>query len=191
MWKILLTALLTFISTELDDFFVFVVLFGRCKNNQKVWAVVGQIVSLAAVTVLCAFVAHYLEKIPSEYLRFCGIIPVLLGIKAFFDKDDEEKQEENSEGVQDRKGVMIFVTAFLLTLAASSDNLGVYIPVFTKYTVTEKLITLAVFLVLQCGWSFLQIKAASLPVVKNLVEKSKKWLVPVVFILLGLFIFFM
>ncbi len=189
MWKILLTAFLTFVSTELDDFVVFVVLFNNFQVKKKWLVVIGQMSALMIVTAVCSFVAYYLEKIPPQYLRFCGIVPILLGIKELFDKDTDDKNEKPAKNKA--QGFGIIITAFLITIAASADNLEIYIPIFTKYTLSEKLITMAIFAVLQIGVSILQIKTTQISVVQTVLKKCKHWIVPVVFILLGIFIFFL
>lgn len=183
--KFLLTAVLTFLSTEIDDFVVFVVLFSQAEtpeDKKSQFAVMlGQIIALVFITSVCAFVAYYLLKIPQKYLRFIGILPIALGIKAFFDHDEEAKIPSSTS---------LFFTALLLTIVSSTDNLGVYIPVFTTYSTVQKIITIGLFAFFQVGWSFLQMNAARIPVVSRFIAKYSRWIIPVVFIGIGLIVIF-
>lgn len=183
MGKIILTAILTFIATELDDFAVYVLLFARQKNQRRA-IFLGQITTLAIISAACAFLSIPLSRIPPQYLRFIGIVPVFMGIWTIFKKDDEDDDETKSFGTG------AFLTSMFLTFSSSADNLGIYIPYFTNLQVPEKISAIIVFLILQCLWSFLQIKTANIPVVQKIVEKTSRILVPVIFILLGIMIIF-
>lgn len=184
--KFLLTALFTFLSTEIDDFVVFVVLYSQAENPEdkksRIAIMLGQTVALVFITAVCAFVAYYLLKIPPKYLRFAGVLPILLGIKAFFDHDDE---------ISIPSAASLFLTALLLTLVSSTDNIGVYIPLFTTYSTWQKLLTIGMFAALQVGWSFLQMNASRIPVVSKFIAKYSRWIIPVVFIGIGLIIIFL
>lgn len=175
---------MTFLSTEIDDFVVFVLLYSRAENPEdkksRFAVMLGQIVALIFITAVCAFVAYYLLKIPQKYLRFAGIIPILLGIKAIFDHDNDEIKIPSSAS--------LFFTALLLTIVSSTDNIGVYIPVFTTYSTFQKIITIVMFAVFQVGWSFLQMNAAKIPVVSKFIAKNSRWIIPFVFIGIGLII---
>jgi len=184
--KFLLTTILTFLSTEIDDFVVFVLLYSRAENPEdkksRFAVMLGQIAALVFITAVCAFVAYYLLRIPQEYLRIIGVIPIGLGIKAIFDHEKEAKIPSSAS---------LFFTAFLLTIVSSTDNLGVYIPVFTTYSTLQKIITIGLFVVLQIGWSFFQMNAARIPVVSKFIVKNSRWLIPVSFIGIGLIVVFL
>lgn len=177
MLSVILASILTFIATEVDDFAVYVVLFAQ-KKDHKFSIFMGQLTVVFLLAVLCAFVSIPLSKIPAQYLRFIGIIPIGLGIWSIFEKEEEHNFKTTS----------LFLTSALLTLAASADNLGIYIPFFTSLSILEKSVSIGIFVILQSLWSFLQIKTADLPFVQKFVEKTSRFLVPVIFILLGILI---
>jgi len=187
MLTLTLGAFMTFLATEMDDFALFVILFAQYKNNKAAvfW---GHMIMMIIITVLCAFVSVPLSKIPEEYLRFLGIIPFCLGviyiIKSIRNKDDDEEELEKF------KGTGIFVSSMLITLTASGDNVGVYIPAFIEFDVWEKIYILGIFVLLQCLWSFLQIKTAAIPAILKIVEKTSAVLIPAILMILGLLVFF-
>jgi len=178
---VIISAILTFVATELDDFAVYVVLFAKQKSS-KLSIFLGQFTVLVLLSCLCAFLSIPLSRIPEQYLRFIGLVPIALGIWSVFDKDEEDEPKKT--------GTNAFLTSALITISASADNLGIYIPYFTDLEIQGKVIAIVIFAVLQCFWSLLQIKTADIPVVQNFISKTSRILVPVLFILLGLMILF-
>ncbi|MBQ0051758.1 MAG: TMEM165/GDT1 family protein [Treponema sp.] len=182
MVSLLARTFLTFLATEIDDFIVYVLFFGQNKKS-KASIFFGRLLATFVIAVLCGFVAQLLSKIPQNYLRFLGFVPFVLGIIRIFKKDDDD--EETAP-----KTASLFLASFLLTCASSGDNVGIYIPFFVSMTFSQKLTSICGFVILQILWSLLQIKASDLPLVQKIIERFGRILVPVVFIVLGISIFF-
>lgn len=195
MTSTILSAVLTFLATELDDFALFVILFAASQNNfkNKLFLAAGQAVALAAVSFLCAFLTIPLSKVPQSALRYLGLLPVGMGLflifRNFF-KNDENNEEKGGQTVTNGEGFSMFISAFILTISASGDNAGIYIPYFAGLSPFNKIIAVITFEICQTGWSFLQIKTAGFPVLGKLIEKFSPFLVPAVCILLGILIIF-
>lgn len=182
--QLLLETLLVFISTEIDDFLVFVVLFAAHKNlKSRLTLFSGRLFAVALVAVLSAFAAFLLSRIPGNYLRYIGFVPIAIGILSIFKKD---RNEGSSGKIRAGSFLALFASAFALTLASSGDNLGIYIPFFLDLSVSEKIFSILEIAALNVLWTFLQIKSSDFPAVQKIVRQSGKVLVPVVFILLGL-----
>jgi len=178
MLSVIFAAILTFVATEIDDFAIYVILYAQ-KKEHKVSIFAGQLTAIILISVLCAFVSIPLSRIPSQYLRFIGLVPIVLGFLSIFEKEENYKSFKNSS---------MFLTSLFLTIAASGDNIGVYIPFLSSITLIQKFVVIGIFIVLQIGLSILQIKTANIQVVQAFVEKTSKFIVPVVFILLGILI---
>lgn len=198
--QLLLETLLVFLSTEIDDFLVFVVLFALQKNaKSRALTFSGRFVAIVLVAVFSAFVSSLLLKIPHHYLRYLGFVPILLAVvKIIKDcrgksgNDPNSKTDEKSDSkISSASFVGIFVSAFLLTLASSGDNLGIYIPFFLDLTFAQKISSVLEIAILNILWTLLQIKSSDLPVVQKIVSQTSRVLVPVVFILLGLSVLMM
>jgi len=184
---LLLKSIFTFFATEIDDFLVFVMLFNKNQGKKQHFVIIfAQILILLLVTVLCGFVAVFISKIPESLIKYFGLIPFVIGIISIFKKDDDDDGEKE---VASGKLIGLFFTTALLVIASSGDNLGIYIPFFIDMSVFEKVIVLAVFLVLQICWSLLQIKAAQLNAVQKVITKAGRFFEPIVFIGLGVLIF--
>ena len=195
--RLFLETIFVFISTEIDDFLVFVVLFASQKNlKSRALIFSGRFFAVILAAVLSAFASSLLSKIPHFYLRFLGLVPLFIGGFRFFKKDDDDdkdfckNRENSSERERSKKdfsaAVSLFFSAFLLTLASSGDNVGIYIPFFLNFGFSEKFLVILEIAFLNFFWTLFQAKSASLPFVEKIVRKTGKILVPAVFILLGI-----
>ncbi len=191
--RLFLETLFVFISTEIDDFLVFVVLFASQKSSKnRVLIFSGRFLAVFLAALFSASASSLISALPRFYLRFLGLIPLVIGAVKIFRKNDEDDDENvfNKHG-NSAKGaflaaVSLFFSAFLITLASSGDNAGIYIPFFLDFSFSQKFFALAEISFLNLAWTFLQLKSASLPVAGKIVRKYGRVLVPAVFILLGI-----
>lgn len=189
--RLFLETFFVFISTEIDDFLVFVVLFASHKSlKSRALIFSGRFFAVVLTAVLSAFASSLLSKIPHFYLRFFGLVPLFIGVFRIFKKDDDDKDSCGMAAASSEKKILallsLFSSAFLLTLASSSDNAGIYIPFFLDFSLKEKFLAIIEISLLNFLWTLFQIKAASLPVVEKVVRKTARILIPAVFILLGI-----
>jgi len=175
----LAAAAAAFIATNLDDLLVLLLLFARAKERRgRLRVALGQLLGLAVLTGGAMVCAQGLTALPERYLRLLGLVPVLLALRIW-------RSGEGEEAAPAASGVL---STAALTLANGGDNLGVYIPLFAGFSLRELAAAGAAFTVL-CGlWCLLACGLAYRPGVQRAVEHCKGWLVPVVFLLLGLHI---
>jgi len=76
----------------------------------------------------------------------------------------------------------------LITLANGADNIGIYIPLFTKCSQWELILTCLIFVMMIGLWCFLGYIITSFPVIKDKIQRYKHIVVPVVFVALGIYI---
>lgn len=178
MMEVLAAAAAAFVSTNLDDIFILMLLFAQAEERAaKGRIVAGQYLGLGALTAGSMLCALGLGRIPQIWLRLLGLVPVALGVRAWFCREAEEKASVSAVGV---------LSTAALTIANGGDNLGVYIPLFAGFS-TDGLAITAVVFVLLCGlWCLLGMKLAALPGVQAVIRRWKGILVPAVLILLGL-----
>lgn len=182
MLATLLTAVASFVSTNIDDIFILMILFAQAQSRRAALRVVlGQYLGIGALTALGILGALGTQVIPSGYIGLLGVVPIALGIRAWVSAkgDDEGDQTDAQAGCL---GVM------LLTMANGADNIGVYIPVFSAYDTSELIVTGLVFAVMVALWCGLGYALISRPAVKGTIAKHQRVLVPAVLIFLGVFI---
>ena len=95
------------------------------------------------------------------------------------DDDDEAESALRAVGLLGVAGI---------TIANGGDNIAIYTPVFRTISTTDALVTIAVFLVLLALWCLFARAIGTNEKVTEGLEKVEHWLVPVVFIGLGVFI---
>ncbi len=182
MIETVITSFLSFVGTNIDDIFVLMLLFAQVCGKKSFFPMLfGRYLAMLTVLAISFLGAFGLSFISADYIKFLGFLPIFLGIKAIFEHKNEENQNET-------KLTSLVWSTTLITLANSADNIGVYIPLFTGYTWSQVLITVAVFLIMTFLWHVLGMKLASLPFLKKMIEQYKIIAVPVIYILLGLYI---
>ncbi len=168
---------IAFLSTNIDDIFMLTLLFSA-GNTPKYSIYAGQFLGITALTIISRIGAYGLSAVLEKYIFLLGIIPILLGIKAIFDKDDDEDSFTGGS----------LTSVFLLTLSAGGDNIGIYTPLFAGMNSFDFAITLVIFGIMSILWCFMAQRLSSLPSLRDFIKKYKRIIVPVVFITLGIFI---
>lgn len=180
MLAAVVTAAAAFAATNVDDLFVLMLLFGQARSGaDRRRIVAGQYVGVALLTAVSLAGAWGLGQIPDRYVRLLGLVPIALGVREWLKRGAGEETPDSA--------LSIFAVA-ALTAANGGDNIGVYLPLFTRMSGEGQGITLLVFALL-CGlWCLLGSRLAALPAVEKIITRHKGWLVPLVFLLLGMFI---
>lgn len=108
-----------------------------------------------------------------------------LGIRALplWHREEEKGEAKHYAGRQ-----ISAVSTALITAANGADNLGVYIPLFSQYSLSDFLLTLFVFALMTALWCRLGSSAADHPYVRKVLVRYKHIIVPAVLIVLGLLI---
>ena len=150
----LVQALVLFVATNIDHLALLALWFVHGQNRPGTTAricagqYVGFGVIMAVTVVLSAFSGLV---IPQEYLRFLGLIPLALGIKAAIGEIRERlsAEEDDDEDEAQLKGKKVSVGAVaLVTMANGGDEVAAYLPVFALSTWWQIALFCAVFLAL-------------------------------------------
>lgn len=176
-----ITAIVAFIVTNIDDLLIDAVLFAQADSKYKTKAVVaGKYTGIGFITLASCLCAVVLQTVVNKYISLLGIVPIILGVKMWLDKD----KAEDTADISDSKNLIF--TVFLVTISQSGDNLGIYIPLFASFDITQFVITFVVFALCIGLWCALAKSISNLPLLKNILLKHKDIIVPIVLVLLGL-----
>lgn len=177
------TSVVAYVSTNIDDIFVIMILLAQADKRTKGKLIAGHFLGVGLITVASMLGALGLQNLPLKYVGILGLVPIGLGIKAWLDHkkgaDDDDAPEVQSVSL---------LSMAMITLGNGADNIGVYIPLFTGFSGTERIGAVIVFAVMTALWVFLANTLAEFPKVKSVIEKYKTIAIPVVFIALGVFI---
>ncbi len=174
-------AAVVFAGTDVDDLLVLTVLFvsARTGGRPKPWQiVVGQYAGIAVLVAASAVVAAGLLLVPDPWTGLLGLVPIGLGVRALVagDDDDDPGVVSGAFGVA------------AVTVANGADNIAVYVPVFRALGPADAGVFLVVFAVLVALWCAVAAWLGGHPRVVGLVRRAGHWLVPVVFIGVGVVI---
>ncbi len=180
-----------FAATNIDDIVVLTVLFlAATRGALPGWkVVVGQYLGFIALVAISVIAAAGLTLVPDEWVGFLGLIPLAIGVYGLVrtlrrrgDDDDDDDDDENAI----RAGGLLGVAG--ITIANGADNISLYTPVFRTSPIGDTVVTIVVFLVLVAVWCFVARLVGTNKTVTEALEKIEHWLVPAVFIGLGLYI---
>ena len=190
MGQTIISAIGVYISTSID---YLIILFAQLSQNKQKWHIyAGQYLGTGLLVGASLVAAYIVNFVPEEWMvGLLGLIPIYLGIRfAIVGEGEDEEEEEIIERLEQSKANQLFWTVTLLTIASGGDNLGIYIPYFASLDWSQTLVALLVFvigIIILCEISRV---LSSIPLIFETIEKYERIIVPLVFILLGLYIMY-
>ncbi|WP_406062659.1 cadmium resistance transporter [Micromonospora sp. NBC_00860] len=174
-------AAVVFAATDIDDIVILTLFFvaARTTGRPRTWEIVaGQYLGIGALAVASAVIAGGLLVVPDPWTGLLGLLPIALGVRALRSSGDDEAPAVVT-GALGVAGV---------TIANGADNVAVYVPVFRALGVADSVVFLLVFVLLIALWCVAGAWLGGHRRVVRLVERTGAWLVPTIFIAIGLVI---
>jgi cadmium resistance protein CadD (predicted permease) len=173
-----------FVGTDIDDLVVLTVLFlaARAGGRPRLWQIwLGQYLGIAVLVAVSALAALGLAVVPDRWVGLLGLLPLALGVRGFVAaaRGAEEDERVPAGGWASVAGI---------TIANGADNISVYTPVFRTLGPAAAALTGGVFAVLVGLWCAVGMGLSAHRRVIGLLERSGHWIVPGVFVLIGLVI---
>jgi cadmium resistance protein CadD (predicted permease) len=188
-FAVALTAVVLFAATNIDDLVMLTVLSitSRAEGYPRRWQIwAGQYAGFAVLVAVSLAAAAGLALVPLRWLWPLGLLPLGLGLAKLV-----TAVRAHRSGRRASPAVVTGLAGVIgLTIANGGDNLSAYIPVFRTSSAGEIAVIIVVFtagLGVVCLASILM---ASHRAVIEVVQRWGQWVVPVVFILIGFYIFF-
>jgi Predicted permease, cadmium resistance protein len=191
MLALIITGIVSFISSDLDDIVVLTLLFTQAEKYQKYQIVLGQLFGIGSLVTFSLLIDYGLSFLISGLLKWMGLLPIFLGIKYWFDYYFRSKTDNSSlpRSIKYNRSTIIKILSIcLLTISNGADNIGIYVPLFSQYNQTETVLIIIVYAIMTLVWCFIGYKLAILPVLKEKIEEYRKWVIPLIFIALGIYI---
>ncbi|WP_328652959.1 cadmium resistance transporter [Micromonospora sp. NBC_00330] len=174
-------AAVVFAATDIDDIVILTLFFvaARTTGQPRTWEIVaGQYLGIGALALASAVIAGGLLVVPDPWTGLLGLLPIALGVRALRSSGDDEPPAVVT-GALGVAGV---------TIANGADNVAVYVPVFRALGVADSAVFLLVFVLLIALWCVAGAWLGGHRRVVRLVERAGAWLVPTIFIAIGLVI---
>ncbi|EID71499.1 CadD family cadmium resistance transporter [Streptococcus pseudopneumoniae] len=193
MGQTIISAIGVYISTSIDYLIILIILFAQLSQNKQKWHIyAGQYLGTGLLVGASLVATYVVNFVPEEWMvGLLGLIPIYLGIRfAIVGEDAEEEEEEIIERLEQSKANQLFWTVTLLTIASGGDNLGIYIPYFASLDWSQTLVALLVLVIGIIIFCEISRVLSSIPLLFETIEKYERIIVPLVFILLGLYIMY-
>lgn len=185
--EIIITSILAFASTNIDDIFILMLFFGN-KDYKTKDIIIGQylgILTLIAISLVGSFIGLLFDQ---KYIGLLGIIPIYFGIRGFFRLRRLLHPEQNEKVYQEKSNKTFTVAA--VTFSNGGDNIGIYIPLFVTLVTYEKIILIMIFLIMVAIWCLVAMYFSKHPTVAKVIKRFGHVITPIVLILLGLYILY-
>ncbi len=194
MTSAIITGAIAFAATNVDDLFVLMLFFAQAERYLKSQIYIGQYLGFTAIVVcsLPGFFGGLL--IPQTWIGLLGIIPIVLGVRALLNREDEaEIQGVNARSNALTKFLLRFISPQTLSVASvtfanGGDNIATYIPLFASIEPERLIIVLVTFFALVAVWCSIASWLASHRAIEPVLVRYNRILVPLVLIGLGIYI---
>jgi cadmium resistance protein CadD (predicted permease) len=188
--ELLVTSLLTFVSTNIDDIFVLTLFYGNKRFKEKE-IIAGQLLGIGALIAISLVASLIGLLVPAPYIGLLGLFPIYLGGKALWSllkNDARAVSGTEGEQINNQRGNVLTVAG--VTFANGGDNIAIYVPLFTTLTWLHKLTMVGIFLGMTLVWCLLAKYLTMHPFVSKAVDRYGHLITPFVLILLGVYIMY-
>lgn len=199
----IISALGAFIATNIDDIFILMLLFAQVRTQTKAKAgkvvsvqskentiylkdiVIGQYLGFALLVLLSLLATFGVTLVPEQWVGLLGLVPIYLGVKLFIKGEDEDEGAILSNLNKFNK---FYLSVAFITFANGGDNIGIYVPFFSTLNTSQLVITVVIFFIMVAVWCLIGYRLARFRYVSETLEKYGRWIIPVVFVGLGIYI---
>jgi cadmium resistance protein CadD (predicted permease) len=185
----ILSSVVLFAVTNADDIVVLTVLnmtsrVGGHPRNWQIWA--GQYAGFTVLIAASLAAASGLFLVPARWLWLLGLLPLGLGL---YKLAATIRARRAGEPVS--PAVVTGLTGVMgLTIVNGGDNISVYVPFFRTSSLAGIALTIAVFMAGTALYCLAGSRFATHNAVNRFIGRWGHWIVPGVFILLGVYIFY-
>ena len=182
--SLLATAVVAFLGTTVDDVIILTALFVTRRRDGVPRArsvIIGQYLGFAALLALSLLAATGLRIVPDRWVGLLGLVPIGFGVWGLWRLRGSD--EDSRPPVASTAGRVAAIT-----FANGADNISVFTPLFRSLHATGAVLAAGLFLVLVGVWCAVGALLGSHRVLVAVLGRISHWLVPVLFIAVGVLI---
>jgi cadmium resistance protein CadD (predicted permease) len=182
--SLLATAVVAFAGTTIDDLVILTALFVARRGAGRPRArsiIAGQYAGFCAILGAALLAAAGLQIVPDRWVGLLGLVPIGFGVWGLWrlrGSDEDTRPPIASTATR----------IATITFANGADNISVFTPLFRSLHATGSAVATAMFLTLVGGWCALGALLGSHRALVAAISRISHWLVPVVFIAIGVLI---
>lgn len=174
-------ALLTtvFIGANLDFFLILILLLQKYKFKDTFF---GYGAGILTLYILSAIAGQTLQTMaPTWVIGLLGLIPIWFAFK----NGEEEISNKNNEFHQ-----TIFIVFLIYIVTCGADNLALYIPVLSTFTMSECFIGGIYFVLLALISNIIAFYTGRIPIITKIFNKYGELLTRVIYFVIGIFVMY-
>jgi cadmium resistance protein CadD (predicted permease) len=132
-----------FAATNIDDIFVLMMFFSSFAFPVR-QVILGQYIGIGLLIAISALGSLIALVVPTYIIGLLGIIPIAIGIKNLIEIRKNDKSP-SSQVVEDKKNksYLSIIAVVAVTFSNGGDNIGIYVPLFSKYNTVSQITALA------------------------------------------------
>jgi cadmium resistance protein CadD (predicted permease) len=185
-------AMSAFAATNIDDIFVLMLFFSSLTFPVR-QVILGQYIGIGLLVSISALGSFISLVIPTYIIGLLGIAPIAIGAKKLLTlrkKNESNPKSKSKEAVQDKKNNdLAFAAVAAVTFSNGGDNIGVYTPLFAKYSTASQITTLStIFMGMTAIWCIAAYYLVNHPLTASKIRRIGHIILPFVLIGLGLYI---
>ena len=187
--EILITSIIAFASTNIDDIFILTLFYGnkKFKDGEILGGQLLGIISLITVSLIGSLAGLFIDP---AYIGLLGLIPMYLGARGILGLISAKIKGEERDNQPKSKGKNRVLAVAGVTFANGGDNIGIYTPLFAALTWANKIVMVTIFLAMTFLWCLAAQYLTKHPIVAKAVDKYGHLVTPFVLVLLGLYILY-
>ena len=177
-----------FVATNIDDIFVLMIFFSSLAYSIR-QIVLGQYIGIGLLIAISGIGSLIAFVVPTYVIGLMGIVPIAIGIKHLVEV--RRKDNPSRQVVQDKmnKSYLSFLSVAAVTFSNGGDNIGVYIPLFSKYnTISEIFALTTVFIAMTAVWCIATYYFVNHPLIASRIRHTGNIILPFVLIGLGIYV---
>ena len=167
--------------------------------------VIGQYIGIGLLVTISIIISFLSLVIPSCFIAFMGIIPIIIGIKKLIENYKKEKKDEDREldknsskknknkltrRIDSSRLSLSFLYVAAVTFSNGGDNIGIYTPLFaiTNNTAGNIFILVTIFMIMTAIWCSIGYYLVNHSFVATRIRRIGHLILPFVLIGLGIYI---
>lgn len=182
----ILTIIITFIATGIDEMLVLILLFAHARNQQQIRQVyIGQQIGMTFILLLVIIAISGISTFAGKWTGLLGILPIILGIMELMEDEDDD---DDSPGILNKISMFsnLSVRVAIIAIVGGAEELAIYVPYFTSLNWDEVILAIITFIIMIPIWSAICHMVGSMKNIYQFVKRFQRIIIPVVFIGIGI-----
>ena len=177
-----------FAATNIDDIFLLMIFISSLTYPIR-HIILGQYLGIGSLIGISIVGSLITLVVPTYVVGLMGIAPIAIGVKHLIEK--RKRGNTSRHVVEDKKNrpYLSFLSVAAVTFSNGGDNIGVYVPLFSKYNAIGEITVLTlVFLAMTVVWCASAYYFVNHPIIASRIRRIGNLVLPFVLIGLGIYI---